>query len=159
MPLDRETVRGLSQAKAVFRRLPAETQQVYTDVAIAPTAEAIVTVAQSRLFPGHGFRTGQLKKSLGAVVDPKTGSARVGIRLGFNILAVGRTRSGFSHRPTKIGHLVEFGHGGKHKAEATPFMVPAANGQRTPFLLRAKNAGRVLENRMVEVGLEEGALP
>jgi hypothetical protein len=146
-----ETVRGLKEARAFFRGLPDLTREVYTDEAIRPTASELVRHARSKLTPGRGFQTGQLQKALGFTVSEKTGSARVGIRRGFESFKPGRTSGtgvhSLIHQPTTIGHHIEFGHGGPHPAKAYPFMVPAADGQRGPLLSRAKAAGRVLEQK------------
>ena len=158
MGLDKVTVKGLKEAQALFRQLPDVARDAYVEVAVRPTASEIVRDAQSRLIPGRGFRTGATKRALGYTVNTKTGQARVGIRLGFEMVQPGRngsaltSKGAFSHRPTKVGHLVEFGHGGPHPAPAHPFLVPAADGQQAPFLARARAAGRKLEGEMVSIG-------
>lgn len=158
MAVDAVTVLGLKEAQAIFRQLPAVAQEAYVELAVRPTASEIVRDAASRLIPGHGFVTGALKRALGYVVNAKTGQARVGNRRGFEVIQPGRngsaltSKGAFKHQPTKIGHLVEFGHGGPHPAPPHPFMVIAAEGQIAPFLSRARAAGRRIEGEMVTIG-------
>lgn len=158
MAVDAVTVRGLKEAQAVFRQLPDVARDAYVEIAVRPTASELVRDAQSRLIPGHGFVTGALKRSLGYTLNARTGQARVGIRRGFDVIRPGRngsaltSRGAFKHQPTKIGHLVEFGHGGPHPAPPHPFMVIAAEGQQAPFLSRARAAGRRIEGEMAAIG-------
>ena len=139
---------GLKEAIATFRQLATVTQEAFTD-AIRVTASEIVRVAQSRLTPGHGFQTGALQRALGFRVSPKTGQAWIGIRRGASgSAAPGRT----PHRPTRVGHLIEFGHGGPHPARAYPFLKPAVAGEQSAFMARCRAAGPEIERNMAAVG-------
>jgi hypothetical protein len=148
----RLVIDGLAEMRAAFARLPQVTQDAMAD-AVLQTASAIVRQAQSSLVPGHGFRTGALRRSLGFAVDSR-GEGRVGIRRGFDTITPGRSGSALTangaraHRPTKIGHLIEFGHGGPHRAPAYPFLKPAVQAEEAAFLARCRAAGQVIEQKM-----------
>lgn len=144
---------GLKEMQAAFRRLDPVVREAMADAAYV-TAMEVARLAKANLRPGHGFRTGQLQRALGASVNRRTGEARAGIRKGFNRAVAGaggsalRSRGARLHVPTKIGHLVEFGHGGRPSARPHPFMRPAYENQKGPFLDRARRAGKVIEDRM-----------
>jgi hypothetical protein len=108
------------------------------------------------LVPGRGFQTGQLQKALGWSINKRSGSAKVGVRLGFETFTPGRNGSAATnagaraHRPTKIGHLVEFGH--RRGASPHPFLVPAAEATKGYFLAQCRAAGSTIERDMASVG-------
>lgn len=144
---------GLPEMRAAFKRLPDVTRDAMAAATLA-TAQAIASQAAAHLVPGHGVQTGQLKRSLGASLNKSTGEGRVGIRRGFNLAIAGTNGSALHrhgarlHVPTKIGHLVEFGHGGSHPAKAHPFMRPAYKAEEGPFLERCRRAGAEIERQM-----------
>jgi HK97 gp10 family phage protein len=69
--------------------------------------------------------SGQYAKSIGRVTRQYRGSGSVivviGPRTGFAVTRADGSR----HDPVKIGHLLEFGHGGPRPAPAKPHMRPA----------------------------------
>ncbi len=148
---------GLPEMRAAFQRLEPVVRDAMAAAAFE-TAQVIAGLAASSLVPGHGFETGQLKRSLGATLNSRTGEARVGIRRGFTLAIAGKGGSALHskgarlHVPTKIGHLVEFGHSGRHPAPPHPFMKPAVLMETGPFLLRCQRAGRVVEQQMAMPG-------
>lgn len=145
-------VDGIPEMRAAFKLLPDVAKEAFRD-AVFVTASEIVRQARGYLVPGHGFRTGALKESLGFRVTPH-GEARIGIRRGFQRAIAGRggraltSRGARLHIPTKIGHLVEFGHGGPHPAPPHRFLRPAYESQREAFLDRCRRAGRTIEQQM-----------
>jgi hypothetical protein len=149
---------GLREAQAVFRQLEPTTREVWVDYVITPTASEMARTRASLLVPGRGRVTGQLQKAQGFTVNKRSGSAIVGTRLGFDTFKPGRNGSASlsagarAHRPTRIGHLVNFGHGGPHPARATNFAEKAAAAEEGPMLQRSKHAGRMLEQRMGDIG-------
>ena len=64
MAVDKVTLLGLKEAQAAFKQLPDLAREAFNE-AVETTAAHVVTLSQSRLTPGHGVRTGQLKKALG----------------------------------------------------------------------------------------------
>jgi hypothetical protein len=148
---------GLPAMRAAFKKLPDVTRDAMAGAALE-TAQVIAGQAASSLVPGKGFQTGALKRALGATLNSRTGEARVGIRAGFNVAIPGRGGSALTkngarlHVPTKIGHLIEFGHGGPHPAGAHPFAKPAVRAEEGAFLDRCRRAGRVIEEQMAMPG-------
>jgi hypothetical protein len=146
---------GLPAARAAFKKLDPIARETFIDVAVRPTASAIASAAKGGLAPGRGVDTGTLQEAIGHSVSTRTGEARVGIRLGFNKAIPGRSGSALYsrgarlHVPTKIGHLVNFGHG---SVGAIPFMTNAYRAQEGAFLQRCRTAGQVIEQRMGDSG-------
>jgi len=110
---------GHDQLIAKLNQLPVKLQKKHSRAAIAKAARRLVKAAKEKC----PKRSGQLKKSLG--FKPRTYKsgvyAIVGPRSGFRTV----DDNGRVHDPAKIAHLVEFGHGGPHAAEAHPFLRPA----------------------------------
>jgi hypothetical protein len=146
--VDRTTVIGLREAAAAFRQLEPIAREAFNE-AVEKSSDFLVANARGRMGPGRGVRTGRLKESLGFSLNRRSGSAKVGIRSGFDVALPGRSAL---HRPTAIGHLVEFGHGGPHPAPAYPFLVPAAEATKSFFLAQSRAAGSVIERDMAKVG-------
>lgn len=146
-------IEGLQQMREAFKKLPDVAKDAL-GAASLETAQVIALRAGQSLVPGHGLQTGQLKRSLGASLNRRTGEARVGIRRGFSIAIAGtggsalRSKGARLHVPTKIGHLVEFGHGGPHPAGEKRFMRPAYQSEAGPFLERCRRAGQRIEQQM-----------
>jgi hypothetical protein len=114
-------------------------------------------------------RTGALEKSMGVRLTENrkrlTASAVIGPRQGFVIaydrrtgkvlsgkgktFRANRARFKIVHDPSKIGHLVELGHGGPHPAPAYPFLRPAWDAGKFDML-------RSLEREMTVAVDSEG---
>ena len=100
---------------------------------------AIIAKAAKENIRPRADRTGQMRRSIGAVVRTgrRGGSVYgvIGPRHGFRI-PVGVRKRGKNkgdvvyHDPAKVGHLVEKGHGGKSPAPPHPFMRPAIDATR-----------------------------
>jgi HK97 gp10 family phage protein len=154
MAIDRTIVRGLREARNTFRQLPDIAREAFNE-AVQKTAEHVVDAARPNVPLG---RTGALRKAIGYTLSKRNGSANIGIRKGFTVAQPGRNGSAltkhgaFLHKPTAIGHLVEFGHKGPHPAGPHPFLVPAAKGSTDFFLSQCREAGKVLERDMATVG-------
>lgn len=145
MAWGKESVRGMAEAKKAFKALPQETKDAMW-AATDETADRLLYGAKSRLRPGHGYRTGELKKALVVSKSKVTGFAKVGLKRESVVITINGKQ--YRHRPSAIGHLVEFGHGGKSPAAPHPFMIPAAEEQRAPYAQRLKAQGKVLERAM-----------
>lgn len=126
----RTRIEGLTAAKKAFQAMP-DVAQLHLGAATETTAAAIIQRARATV----SVRTGALKSKLAYKFSDKTGIATAGIEKG----AVG------DEIPGHIGHLVEFGHGGPSPAPAHPFMIPAAEAERQPYLERCRDAGKKIE--------------
>jgi HK97 gp10 family phage protein len=80
---------------------------------------------------------GLLKKSIGAVVKVEKGvvTGKVGARRGFKVAIGKRIRGKWKgktiyYSPSRVVHLVELGHGGKHAAGPHPFLRPGFNNSK-----------------------------
>src|SRR5205823_13476201 len=129
---------------AAFKKLP-DVAKLRMGEATDKTAFALLQRARARV----GVRTGNLKAKLNYSFSASTGVAKVGIEPG----TVGIPGAGGSARtskgarvetPSKIGHLDEFGHAGPHPAGPHPFMIPAAEAEREPYLQRCRDAGKAI---------------
>lgn len=147
MAFRNEAVRGLRQARKAFKDIPVVTKDELNG-ATNETGEALLERARANLRPGHGVRFGHLRRALGLSRAGRFGVARVGIRRGFDVMIQEGVGKAKLYEPTRVGHLVEFGHGGPHPAPAYPFMIPAAESQRDPYLQRCRDAGRRIEQIM-----------
>lgn len=145
MAYGKQSVKGLIEARKAFKALPQETQDALW-AATDETVDRVAYGAKSRLRPGHGYRTGELKKAIGVSKSKRTGFGKVGLKREVVIVTINGKQ--YRHRPSAIGHLVEFGHGGPSPAAPHPFMIPAAEEQRIPYAQRLKNQGKVLERSM-----------
>jgi HK97 gp10 family phage protein len=145
-------VTGLAQAKKAILSIDEVTRANLTD-AVRKTAIAMVSDAQSRV----PVRTGTLRKFIGwSGATKKNPFAKVGVRSGYVNIGTRQRGKGrgnaIIHAPRKIAHLVEFGHGGPHPAAPHPFMIPAAEAQREPFLQRCRVAGKRIERDLTNRG-------
>lgn len=134
-----ESVRGLSQLKQQFKALPDITREAMADAA-EETAEQMRAGAVRRVHVRFGF----LRDFIAVKMNRKTGVAVVGIKKGTVALPGGGIA-----KPQAYARLVEFGttHSGDY-----PFMIPAAEEQRLPYLQRARAAGKVIERNMAALG-------
>lgn len=146
MAYGKESVKGLIEARKAFKALPEETRTALWD-ATDETVDRVAYGAKSRLRPGHGYRTGELQKAIVFSKSKRTGFGKVGLKREVVVVTLPNGRQ-IRHRPSAIGHLVEFGHGGPSPAAPHPFMIPAAEEQRVPYAQRLKAQGKVLERAM-----------
>jgi HK97 gp10 family phage protein len=128
---------GLKAMRAAFKALPEVTRDRLNE-ATEKTAFSLLQRALA-LVP---VLTGALKSKLNWTISRTTGIAKVGIEKGL----VG------DENPALYGHLVEFGHAGPHPAPAHPFMIPAAEAEREPYLDRCRDAGKNVERDMATIG-------
>lgn len=116
--MDNVRLDGFKELERKLNELPVKLQKKHSRRAISKAARRLVKSAKEKV----PKRSGQLKKSLG--FRPRTYKsgvmAIVGPRKGFRTVVNDKP-----HDPAKIAHLVELGHGGKHAAEAHPFLRPA----------------------------------
>ena len=129
-------VEGMREAQAVFRRLPKVARRHFNNRATEPTAKKVLQHAQRRVPVVHRV----LRNHLDMSMSKATGWARVGVKRGE------MTVHGRKHNPSKIAHLVEFGH--NRGAGPSPFMIPAAERERQPYARRFRRAGDEIERQL-----------
>jgi hypothetical protein len=165
-----ESVGGLKEAIAAFKRLPQVSQDLLNK-ATEETARAIWTRARRNVPIRHsqiqGYLGGALRNAIDFDVNKKTGIGMVGLTratrwvsggrgkpkvfAGSKVFVLGKggtAKGGKVIMPSKYGHLVEFGHGGPHAARPRPFMIPAAEAERANYLRRCQDMGVELERKM-----------
>jgi bacteriophage HK97-gp10 putative tail-component len=141
---DRSAVAGLTDAKAAFATVEPTLKDKLANAA-EETARVIAFGAQQRV----RRRFGILAQHIRWTISRKTGVAKVGIGPREDV----RLPHGAGvEKPTKIAHDVEFGHGGPHPAPAYPFMIPAAEAERSNHLQRVQAAGREAEQAIAATG-------
>ncbi len=159
MPFDRTAVRGVAEAQAAFRSAAPILQDRLAD-ATEQTVRVIAFVAEQRVRRRFGILAAHIHWSM----SRKTGVGRVGIGPRETVpLPHGAGSRSAAHggravtvlgteQPTHIAHLVEFGHGGPHPAQAYQFMIPAAEGEKGNYLQRCQAAGREAESQIAATG-------
>lgn len=163
-------VQGLREAKAAFQALPEITRDAMNDATFTTVSE-IARLAKQRVLTSPSVQTRTLYNALGFTMNYKNGRGRAGIQnvttrvsntaIRKTFKVKGRIVSRVSRdgkvsqrivRPSKYGHLVEFGgRGGKMPAE--PFMIPATESQKGPYLERCTRAGKQIEQQAANIGM------
>lgn len=155
-------IQGLREAKRAFQALPEVTREAMLS-AVEMTARELARAAQERIARSPSINTRSLYNAIAWRVTKTNGRAKVGVSSTsttfYNVST--RKRETFKGRigarggkqvvirPDRYAHFIEFG---TRKAPAEPFMIPAAEGQKGPFLDRCKAAGRKVEQDMANVG-------
>lgn len=138
------TVEGLPELFKQLEGLKKGTRRAVVRKAFRKLGAPMRKHMRSLLVPGHGYEFGVLKKSIaikiGAVkfqpdnqyliVGPKT---KAGRKIGTHTRGK-RAGKDKMRVPTKIAHLVEFGHGGPHAATPKPFIRPTMDAYRAKAL-------------------------
>ena len=147
---DKASVSGERECIAAFKRTPEVAQERLGDATDA-TTYAVLSRARARV----RIRSGALKAALDRSYNKKTGIGLVGIRKGAKLIIAGEggsalhSKGAARYTPGSYGHLVEFGHA---NAAAHPYMIPAAEAERDPYLGRCREAGKAIERDMAAVG-------
>lgn len=159
-------IQGLREAKAAFQKLPEITRDAM-NVATFTTVSEIARLAKGRVLASPSVQTRALYNAIGFSVTPTNGRGRAGIQNvttsvsrvnGRNVKVKGIVTSSRRHvvmggalvrNPRRYAHLVEFG---SRKMKAEPFMLPAAESQKQPYLDRCMKAGKVIEQQMAAIG-------
>lgn len=141
MAFNKGAVRGLKQTRAAFRRVHPVMQR-HLNGATRLTAIRVLQAAQRRVQIRYGF----LNEALGTSFSKKTGVAKVGIDRKAEFV----TPAGKKAKPSKYGHLVEFG---TTHSRAFPFMLISAEEQREPYLQRSRAAGKSAEAEMAALAV------
>lgn len=159
-------VQGLREAKAAFQALPAIVRDNLLH-ATTVTVQQIARGAQARLVASPSIQTRNLYNAVAWSVTKTNGRGRVGITSGQTVFSDLATRkrirvkgivmagnaggaSGRVDRPSRRAHFIEFGT--KHMP-AEPFMMPAADAEKGPYLQRCVAAGKGIERDVAAIGL------
>lgn len=145
-----EKIQGLREAKAAFKALPdlVRDQMLH---ATETTVREIARGAQARILASPSVQTRALHDSIAWAVTKTNGRGRVGVSTGSHGVKVDGRRQrrrgvlqtdGGVKIPSAYAHFIEFG---TRHAPAEPFMIPAAESQKQPYLERCKRAGRDIE--------------
>jgi HK97 gp10 family phage protein len=129
-------IQGLREAKAAFQALPTVVRERMLE-ASETTASEIVRAARARILASPSAQTRRLYNALAYKVTQTSGRAKVGV----TDVAFPDSR-GMVDRPARRAHFVEFG---TRKMRAEPFMIPAAESQKQPYLERCQRAGKQVE--------------
>lgn len=163
-------VQGLREAKAAFQALPELTRDGLNDATFTTVSE-IARLAKLRLLTNPSIATRTLYNAVGFSMNWKSGRGKAGIqnmttrvsntsvrrtfRVKGRIVTTTRRDGSVQSRvvrPSKYGHLVEFGaRGGQMPKE--PFMIPATESQQQPYLQRCQRAGKQIEQQAAAIGM------
>jgi len=136
----RPSIKGMIAARKAFQALPDATREALF-AATEETAARVQFAAKQRVKRRHGFLEQHIEKR----VSKRSGFAAVGVTKGAET-----TPDGTRAEPWRYAHLVEFGGVRLH---AQPFMIPAAEQEKAPFLARYKAAGAAIERNMANIGM------
>lgn len=161
------SVRGLREAKASFQALP----EVFRDRLLAATETTLAEIvrgAKARVLSSPSVQTRNLYNAIGYTLTRSSGRGRAGIMSVTTTIQVGKRKvrvrgvvtagTGGSaltsagarvDRPSRRAHFVEFG---TRNMPAEPFMVPAADSQKQPYLDRCRAAGKKAEADLAAIG-------
>lgn len=155
-------IQGLRSAKAAFQALPSIVRDNMLQ-ATTDTVAAIARGAQARLERSPSIQTRNLYRSVTWSVTKSNGRGRVGIgdrtftvmpdaatKVRVKGILTSRGRRTFLDRPSRRAHFVEFG---TRDMQAEPFMMPAAESQKQPYLDRSKRAGKGIERDAAAIGM------
>lgn len=156
-------VQGLREAKAAFQALPDIVRERMLE-ATETTVREIARGAQARLQSSPSIDTLALYDHVAWKVTKSNGRGRAGIATGtttfvsagrrVKIKGVYKTKAGggfaAKKQPTRYAHLVEFG---TNHSKAEPFMLPAAQAEKQPYLARCVAAGKGIEKDVAAVGM------
>lgn len=160
------SVRGLAAAKAAFQALPQIVRERMLE-ATETTSKEVARGGQARLLASPSIVTRDLYNAVKWAINKKTGRGKAGIADetftvkeqanfargvigGRRIRVRGTVVGNRLDRPSRRAHFVEFG---TQKMRAEPFMIPAAEAEKGPYLERAKRAGKSIEQDMAKIGL------
>jgi HK97 gp10 family phage protein len=161
-------VQGLREAKAAFQALPEIVRDAMLD-ATETTVREIVRHAKARVTNSPSIQTRSLLNAIAWSINRKSGLGKAGVTSGSTTgyfsagtgvagelkkrtikgVIIGSGRKARLVRPSRYAHLVEFG--ARHM-KAEPFMMPAAESQKQPYLSRCRAAGKQIEKNTAAIG-------
>lgn len=157
-------VTGLAELKAQFKRLPDVVQERLNEATEISVQEG-ARIAQANLMRSPSMNTRALHDHVGWAMNKKAGRGSFGIKRATTVFNIGGKKvrvkgiikagagggaaGGSKDQPSRRAHFVEFGT--VHMA-AEPFMIPAAESIKAPYLDRCIRAGKDIERDMSVVG-------
>lgn len=164
---------GAKQVKARFQALPLIIRNAMND-ANEETVRAIQIRARGQLEASPSIQTRSLWNAIDYRVTRSNGTARVGVTSGSTRIPVaGKTvkvkgfvvagaggsaltsKGARLIRPSRYAHLVEWG---SSKMPAEPFMTPAQEAERGPYVARCKAAKGTIVRDLQSVTTTETAI-
>jgi hypothetical protein len=164
-------VQGLREAKAAFQALPEAVRDRML-WATELTVREIARHAKAYLESSPSIRTRALYNHVAWSINKKNGRGKAGVTSGTSsanarpgvrknvkvkgIVIPGKGGSALTSegakliRPTRYAHLIELG---TKKFQAEPFMVPATESQKDPYLDRCRTAGKEVEKDLAAIGM------
>lgn len=139
MPVTGVRLHGVREAIDAFKKIEPTMRKECAE-ATRSTLMTIATIARQRV----RVRSGALRDAIDYTFSPVTGTGRVGIRAKTVTLP-----SGQRVNTARYAHLIEFG---SSQSDAYPFMVPAAESQRSQAVQRWREALRRGERQLANVG-------
>lgn len=121
---------------------------------LAAATETTVYAVERRATQNVPADTGTLRQHIASSFSKRTGFGKVGIKPG-RVAIAGRGGSALTRHgarvlePIKYAHMVEFG---TSKMAAQPFMLPAAEAERSAYAQRVNGAGRDAERDLAGIG-------
>ncbi len=157
-------IQGMRELQAAFKQLPEIVRENINE-ATETTVREVARIAQANLERSPSIDTRALHDHVGWAMNRKAGRGSAGIKRATTVLNVGGRRlrvkgiiragagggaaGGSKDQPSRRAHFVEFG---TAHAAAEPFMLPAAEAQKGPYLDRSLRAGKNIERDMSRIG-------
>lgn len=165
-------IQGMREAKAAFQALPEIVRDQLAHATFTTISE-IKRLAKARILASPSVRTRALYNSIEFSMNYNNGRGRVGVTTGSTTglfaagtgvagelkrrtikgIVIGSGASARLIKPSRYAHFLEFG---THKMPAEPFMIPAADNQKSAYLDRCKGAGKMIEQETARVGMSAG---
>lgn len=148
-------IQGLKEAKAAFQALEPTFREYMAD-ATEITVKETARAAQNRLQSSPSIQTRNLYNAVDWTMNRNNGRGRAGVKSGTTtFVSAGRkikikgiykqnAAGAWSKKdqPSRRAHFIEFG---TKTMPAEPFMVPALESQKGPYLERVRAAGKKAE--------------
>mgnify|MGYP001248558692 CR=1 FL=1 len=154
-------IQGMRELKAAFQALPAITRERLLE-ATELTAQEVVRHAKGHLLSSPSIRSRALYNHIMYAITKTNGRARVGVSAGSTSFVsagkrirlkgiIGTSAGGkaITIYPTRYAHFVEYG---TRHMPAEPFMIPAKDSQRAPYLDRVTHAWKTVEQDVAAIG-------
>lgn len=139
------SVKGLIAARKAFKALAPEVQ-----AQLSEATERTVFAVRQRATANVPVDTGTLRDHILGRFSARTGFGRVGIKDG-RVAIAGKGGSALTSQGARVleasryAHMVEFG---TAETNAQPFMMPAAEAERSAYAQRLREAGKRAERNL-----------
>lgn len=156
-------IAGLREAKRAFQALPDVTRTAMLE-ATSETVQAIAAGARARIQRSPSVQTRTLLNAVAWRVTKTNGRGKVGIsplQTKFTSVTTRRRESfkgrivvrGGRQQLARADRYAKFVEFGTRKMPAEPFMIPAVEDQKQPYLDRCRAAGATIAREVARVGL------